>query len=92
VNNRYLKAVLTFIALELLWLAAIGPPRPVEAQPGPMRVILTGVALDSRANDALPVDVTNLVTIIPEGPVKVEADRPLLVESVPYTPSPRPGE
>ena len=84
--------MLTLIALELLWIAVVGPPPAVSAQPSPTRVVLTGVALDSRANDALPVDVTNLVTVIPEGPVKVEADRPLLVESVPYTPSPRPGE
>jgi hypothetical protein len=90
-TDRYLKAVLTLIALELLWLAAIGSPRPVQAQGGPARVIIAGVALDAPSG-ALPVDVKGLVTIVPAGPLKIEADRPLRVESVPYTPSPRPGE
>jgi len=92
VADRYLKIVLTLIALELFWLIAIGPPRTAAAQAGATRVIITGIDLDGLRDSALPVDVKGLVTIVPAGPLKIEADEPLRVESVPYTPSQRPGE
>ena len=89
---RYLRIVLTVIAFELLWLAAAGPARPVSAQPAAIPVVITGIRLDSLDSDALPVSVDGTVIIAPLGPLKIEADHPLLVESVPYTPGSRPGE
>jgi hypothetical protein len=89
--DRYVKAVLTVIALELLWLAASGLPTPVSAQVDATPVIITGIQLTT-ANTNLPVTVRGTVTIAPEGPLKVEADRPLPVEPVPYTPALKPGE
>jgi hypothetical protein len=88
--DRYVKVVLTAIAVELLWLAA-STARPASAQqPSAMSVVITGIRLDPHA-DALPVTVEGTVLITPDGPLKIEADRPLPVESVPYTPGARPG-
>jgi hypothetical protein len=92
VSNRYLKIVLTVIALELLWLAAAGTVRPVSAQPGAMPVVITGIRLEGNGESALPVVVMGTVTMTTRGPLKIEADRPLPVQSVPYTPGERPGE
>ena len=92
--DRYLKIVLTVIALELLWLGAWEPTQPASAQDysSGMPVIITGIRLDPADSGALPVTARGTVTIVPAGPIKIEADRPLLVESVPYTPAARPGE
>jgi hypothetical protein len=88
--DRYLKFVLTAIALELLWLAA-SAARPVSAQPAAMPVVITGIQLEAHP-DALPVVVEGTVLITPDGPLKIEADQPLPVEAVPYTPGARPGD
>jgi hypothetical protein len=59
-GDRYLKAVLTIIALELGWIAATNGAPPVSAQAPaadePARVIIAGVDLRGRA-DFLPVGV-----------------------------------
>jgi hypothetical protein len=91
-SDRYMKLLLTIIALELLWLAAAGPAQPVAAQPGAVPVIITGIRIDAEELDSLPVAVHGTVAIESRSPLKVEADRPLPVKSVPYTPSERPGE
>ena len=91
-RDSYLKFVLTLIALELLWLAAHGLPAPVSAQADATPVVITGIQLTTDDNSLLPVQVRGTVTISPSGPLKIEADRPLLVESVPYTPSATPRE
>jgi hypothetical protein len=56
--DRYLKAILTIIALELGWIAATNgaPPVSAQAQDEPARVIIAGVDLRGRA-DFLPVAV-----------------------------------
>jgi hypothetical protein len=89
-SDRYLKIVLTAIALELLWLAA-SAARPVAAQPSAMPVVITGIQLDPLV-EALPVIVDGPVLITADEPLKIEADRPLRVESVPYTPGTTPGD
>ena len=89
-NDRYLKVVLTVIALELLWLAAGGMARPVAAQGAATPVIITGIHLET-GDASLPVSVRGTVSIAQAAPFKIEADRPLPVESVPFTPTARPG-
>jgi hypothetical protein len=90
-RDRYLKGVLTIIAFELLWLAANGLPARASAQPAATPVVITGIRIT--ADDSLlPVTVRGTVAITSSEPLKVEADRPLPVEGVPYTPSLRPGE
>jgi hypothetical protein len=84
--NRYRDAVLTIIALELGWIALTHTGTPVSAQQAPTRVVIAGV--DMRPTDAVPVAV--------QGPVKIEADRPLRIQEpltvrIPVTTSPVPG-
>jgi hypothetical protein len=87
-HDRYLKLVLTVIALELLWLA-ISQSRPVSAHtfapaqaqgsaPAPMPVVITGIHLNPN-DPMLPVQVMGTVSIQATVPLKVEADRPLPV-------------
>jgi hypothetical protein len=118
--DRYLKLILTVIAVELGWLAIQGSAVPVAAQRGavPTQVIIKGVDLMPRetlpvsvinTNGSLPVTLTGNNAVVPvmsgrplqiEQPLIVQADRPLpvetgarplLVQSVPPTPSARPG-
>ena len=84
--NRYRNALLTIIALELGWIALTHTGVPVSAQQAPTRVVITGV--DMRPTDSVPVAV--------QGPVKIEADRPLRIQEpltvrIPVTTSPVPG-
>jgi hypothetical protein len=84
--NRYRNALLTIIALELGWIALTHTGVPVSAQQAPTRVVIAGV--DMRQADTVPVAV--------QGPVKIEADRPLRIQEpltvrIPVTTSPRPG-
>ena len=90
-GNRYLQFVLTVIAVELLWLAVNGLPARASAAADAMPVVITGVQLDT-GEHILPVAVVGTVAIEARAPLKIEADQPLKVETVPYTPSARPGE
>ena len=83
--DRYLKAILTVIAVELLWLGLSGGILHVDAWSGATPVVITGVQLDQTG-------VSSPLLVQPIGTVKIEADHPLKVESVPYTPSPFPGD
>jgi len=108
--DRYLKVVLTVIALELGWLAIKDAAVPVSAQRGepvPTPVVLKGIDLLPR--DFLPVTLTGNNSIVPvisgrplqlEQPLVIQADRPipvetgsrpLLIQSMPASSSPRPG-
>jgi hypothetical protein len=57
---------------------------PVTAQGPAAQVATTRVVISGIDMDAIPVQAI--------GVVKIEADKPLRVENVGYTPSPRPGE
>ena len=101
-HERYLKFILTVIALELLWIGAREAAPRVSAQTpaAPVRVIITGADVAGLPDNLLPVRVVGAARV--EGAVtatlrtgttvKVEADPPLAVQQVPYTPAPRPGE
>jgi hypothetical protein len=90
-RDRYLRGVLTIIALELLWLAANGLPARAAAQTAATPVVITGIRITSD-DGLLPVSVRGTVTVKSSEPLKIEADRPLPVEAVPYTPALKPGE
>ena len=90
--DRYVKVVLTAIALELLWLAVGGWSQPVNAQPAAIPVIITGIRLDPAPETTLPVSVHGMVTIAAPAALKIWTDEPLPVKSVPYTPADRPGD
>ena len=85
-TDRFLRLMLTVIALELLWLGWTRHVPQVNAQGGATPVVITGVQLDEWSGAVSPLLVQTV------GPVRVEADPPLRVENVPYTPSPFPGD
>jgi hypothetical protein len=120
--DRYLRIILTLIAIELGWIAFNQAAAPVSAQATPTRVVVTGIELDADNRGFLPVgvlgqmqrpggmtrtflpldttirnervavSVAQPVDVRPIGVIKIEADRPLKVENVGYTPAQRPGE
>ena len=105
-RDRYLRIILTIIAVELLWLGLKDLAPSVSAQadrrPAAAPVVITGIRLDDRNPDSLPVSVMGTVTVglVPstvvriqsDRPLKVEADTPLPVQQVDYVPRVRPGE
>ena len=117
-TDRYLKIILTVIALELAWIGLRDGATPVAAQPAPTRVVIAGIDLEEGrflpvaiagglrqapaalerlrvtvdTTTPLRVDAPQPLRVLPVGPVKIEADKPLLVENVPYTPGRRPGD
>jgi len=59
--DRYLRIVLTVIAVELAWIGVKDVmPTPAEAQAGPTRVVITGVDLPMQTQ-FLPVAVAGSV-------------------------------
>lgn len=91
-SDSYMRVVSTVIALELLWLSLDSWSRPLSAQPQATPVVITGIRLDPTSDRLLPVVVEGTVMITATTPVKVAADEPLPVRSVPYTPADRPGD
>lgn len=82
--DRYLKAILTVIALELFWLG-VRDASPVLAQPKqePMPVVIAGVRIGTQVYSTLPVAVVGATrtATIPAGrelpavqPLGVQAD------------------
>jgi hypothetical protein len=111
--DRYLKIVLTIIALELGWLAVKDSAVQVSAQQvqQPTPVIIRGVEIGPTNEMTLPVTLmrTNApIRVTAAQPIPIEAPapirvqeaqpivvetraRPLLIQSVPAVPAPRPG-
>jgi hypothetical protein len=94
IPNGYLHAILTLIAIELFWVALNGLPVRTSAAAAsePTPVVITGVRLGTAGEGIMPVAVAGTVTIEARTPIKVAADEPLNVRTVPYTPSARPGD
>jgi len=75
--DRYVKIVLTVIALELGWIAIKDAAVPVSAQQAaPMPVIIEGIEMAPDQPGSLPVTLVRT-----EGPVRVATDRPIQVEA-----------
>jgi hypothetical protein len=110
-RDRYLKIILTIIAIELAWLGLKDLAPGVSAQAAATPVVITGVQIEGNDGGFVPVAIVGGYREIPSGarllrpmttriegpvelpmPVKVEADRPLPVREVDYTPRARPGE
>jgi hypothetical protein len=99
--DRYVKTILTIIALELFWIGIKDTAPPVIAQAALTPVVIRGIQLPPRSEEYLPVgivgqplrvDTVRPVKIEADRPIKIEADRALKVENVGYTPSKNPGE
>jgi hypothetical protein len=94
-TDRYLRIILTVIAIELAWLGFKDSAPAVSAQAEPARVIIASVdggfvpvALAGQTATAgrnplrpIQVGITGDVTIQARTPLKIEADRPLKVEA-----------
>ncbi len=89
-QDRYLKFVLTAIALELLWIGVKDMTVPVAAQQAAeaTRVVITGVDIAPAgvSRGALPIILRagdSALRIQADGtgrPLKVETDRPVTIE------------
>ena len=93
--DRYLKVILTVIAIELLWLGVrdMGTHVSAQATPAPMAVVIKGVDIADSARDpvrnsipvysprALKVETDRAIPVIGAAPLKVEIDRPVKVEA-----------
>ena len=99
--DRYVKTVLTIIALELFWIGVKDLGTPVTAQAALTPVVIRGVQLPTGSNEYLPVgivgqpvriDAVRPIKIEADRPIKIEADRALKVENIGYTPAKNPGE
>lgn len=55
--DRYVKVILTIIAVELLWLGVRDAAPPVLAQPQPQAVVITGFRVAQGEYSAIPVAV-----------------------------------
>ena len=94
---RYLKIILTIIAVELLWLGVRDMAPAVSAQAAATRVVIEGVELEGGALPVaiagqtmnagrmplrpLQVGISGVVPIEARGVVKIEADRPIKIEA-----------
>ena len=83
--DRYTKLLLTVIALELGWIALSGVGVPVSAQRNePTPVIIRGVEGAPGKEVFIPVTLvgsTRPIEIVAPQPMKIEADRPIPVET-----------
>jgi hypothetical protein len=96
-SDRYLRIILTVIALELGWIGLRGTATPALAQQSvvPARVVISGIDVASmpvRTVGTVNVAADRPIRIEATRPLKVEADRPLPVENVHAPAAPRPGE
>ena len=101
--DRYVKTILTIIALELFWIGLkdTAPALIAQAQPAVTSVVIRGIQLPPRSEEYLPVgivgqplrvDTVRPIKIEADRPIKIEADRALKVENVGYSPTKNPGE
>jgi hypothetical protein len=90
--DRYVKVILTVIALELLWLGVRDTAQIVQAQTPqqPMQVVITGFKIGKQEYTTLPVAVVGSWKQVPEFreghliqplPVVVDARQPLTVQT-----------
>jgi hypothetical protein len=89
-GDRYLKVVLTVIALELLWIGAkdSAPVVSAQAQPAVTPVVIRGIQIPNGEAGFLPVAVLGSLRQVPEAaapllqPLQTEiGGRPLRIDS-----------
>jgi hypothetical protein len=91
--DRFVKTILTIIALELFWIGLKDTAPPVAAQAQLTPVVIRSIQIPAGSNDYLPVGVVGQpVRVDVQRPVKIESDQPLKVENVGYAPTKSPGE
>ena len=81
-TDRYLKIVLTIIALELFWIGIREHAPALSAQGTPTAVIIQGIQIDG--NGLLPVSIREARTPVPidaPRPIAIQAERPLTIQA-----------
>ena len=73
--DRYLKLILTVIALELFWLGVQHSAPAVSAQAAATPVVITGIQLSGNNQGFLPVGIAGVYAAIP--PVATTVLRPM---------------
>lgn len=102
--DRYTKFILTVLALELAWIALNTASAPLAAQQAAATpVVIRGIEMPA-SRDSLPVTLvgsTSAVRFTTDRPLRIVADRPLVVETgdrplavraIREAPAERPGE
>jgi hypothetical protein len=83
--DRYLRIVLTVVAVELGWIAVKDVAAPVSAQQAqPMPVIIRGVEGAPGKEVFIPVTIvgaTGAVKVASDQPIQIEAPQPLRIEA-----------
>jgi hypothetical protein len=89
--DRYVKVVLTIIALELFWIGIkdTAPAVSAQAQPAPTPVVIRGIEVDGPESGFLPVAIVGGYRQIPQRArnavdrlsADITADRAIRVES-----------
>ena len=91
--DRFVKTILTIIALELFWIGLKDTAPAVSAQAQLTPVVIRSIQIPAGSNDYLPVGLVGQpVRVDVQRPVKIEADQPIKVENIGYTPAKNPGE
>ncbi len=84
--DRYLKVVLTVIAIELAWLGVkdVGTPVAAQANTAPTPVVIRAIEMNGIRNNALPIYAVEPVEVTATRPLQIAASRPIpIVGSVP---------
>ena len=92
--DRYLKIILTVIAVELLWIGVQSTAAPVAAQADATPVVIKGIEIDGAGGAFLPVAIVGSYREAPRGVRTIQplttridgiamspADRPLKMET-----------
>jgi hypothetical protein len=85
--DRYLKVVLTIIALELAWIGFKNFSDPASAQDAPARVVIAGIDIDAARPVYLPVAVVGSIKTIPAplrasiDPLSVRVNAPVQIDT-----------
>ena len=93
--DRYLKFILTIVAIELLWLGLKEAAPPIAAAQNPTRVTISAIELEPRSTGYLPVGLVGTYRQVPAPaadtlerarvqivePIAVHAPRPLRIEA-----------
>ena len=91
--DRFVKTVLTIIALELFWIGIKDTAPAVSAQAQLTPVVIRAIQIPAGSSEYLPVGVVGQpVRVDLQRPIRIDSEQPIKVENVGYTPAKNPGE
>lgn len=87
--DRYLRIILTVIAVELLWIGVKSAAPPVSAQAAPTPVVIKAIELDTASAAFLPVAVVGSYRQVPPG-IRIIQPLTTRVDGIALAPADRP--